>query len=269
MSKALAERRPAYRDDIEPDMLALQDTTPGHLDATLVARIYAGRALGCIVRGLVSEEALALVIAALPESRAASVTVDEGASILGCMLGPTARAPSGPRLEAYLAAAATWWEAPIDETVRPAILTTLAALAGVPAVIPLRAGQRYAPATVRTFEEGAGAPVHCDSYPPLDCHAHLREIVDRSTQLSWYLVLALPDAGGELTLFDHQHGAGAPGDAQLARRHSYRIAPGDLVVFDGGRYFHRIEPTVGPRPRRTLGGFAGRALDGSVLYVWG
>lgn len=250
-------------------MLELQDTHLDRLDATLVARIYAGTALGCVARGLVSKETIDALLAALPESRAPSVAVDDGASILGCMLGPTARAPSGPALEAYFAAAATWWEAPIDEAVRPVILAALSGLAGVPAVVPECDGHRYAPATVRTFEDGAGAPVHCDSYPALACHAHLRTIVDRATQISWYLVLALPDEGGELTLFDYQHGAGSPSDAQLARHQTHRIEPGDLVVFDGGRHFHRVEPTVGPHPRRTLGGFAGRALDGSRLYVWG
>jgi hypothetical protein len=80
----------------------------------------------------------------------------------------------------------------------------------------------------------------------------------------------LPEAGGELSILSLRHGepgAVAPERSGAASR-SYRIDAGDLVVFDGGRWFHRIETCRGPTPRRTYAGFAGLSRDGAILHAW-
>ena len=42
-------------------------------------------------------------------------------------------------------------------------------------------------------------------------------------------------------------------------------APGDLLIFDGGRNAHEVLPVRGPRSRWTIGGFLGWTQDGAVL----
>ena len=44
--------------------------------------------------------------------------------------------------------------------------------------------------------------------------------------------------------------------------------PGDLVVFGGGRRFHRVEPIGGETPRITYGGFAASSKDGDEVNCW-
>ena len=91
----------------------------------------------------------------------------------------------------------------------------------------------------------------------LPCHEQLRAISDATTQLSWYVVLALPDSGGELAIYL---------DEDTTVHHRPQI--GDLLLFDGGRYEHEVLPSAGAT-RITLGGFARRSLAADRLYFWG
>jgi len=54
----------------------------------------------------------------------------------------------------------------------------------------------------------------------------------------------------------------------LGDKTSFRPGPGDLLVFDGGRYYHRVSPGAGAHPRRTIGGFLAFAKDGRSLRYW-
>jgi hypothetical protein len=219
----------------------------------LVDDIYAERSLGSIVRALLDraqvDDALAKLLRADPPRFA--IADDSSAYTLGCMLAPTYVVPEGPTMLAYLEASS--WRA---ESILPIQLLddAMASLAGVPCRVPVADdGRRYARATIHVFPDGSGAPEHRDNYRALACHEHLDRIVDRATQISWYLPLSVPETGGELAIGDQRH----------------RIGPGDLIVFDGGRYDHTVLTSHGSTPRRTFGGFAGRARDGSCLYVWG
>ena len=44
--------------------------------------------------------------------------------------------------------------------------------------------------------------------------------------------------------------------------------PGDMLIFDGGRYFHRVSKVEGVLPRRTVGGFVGFSQNHDRLYYW-
>jgi hypothetical protein len=43
---------------------------------------------------------------------------------------------------------------------------------------------------------------------------------------------------------------------------------GDLLVFDGGRYFHRVAKVKGSRIRYTIGGFMMFDQPGETLLYW-
>jgi hypothetical protein len=253
----------------------LFDVRAAELDAhaDLVDRIMAREALGAIVRAAVDGAAVAQALARLAASDPPRTELAPRAHALGCMLAPTAARPTGPSLDEYLAMASWRADELFDPSLRAALDAQLATLAGGREVtVPRSAdGRVYARATVHVFEDGGEAPIHCDSYGVLPAREELAARLDGRTQLSWYIPLSLPEQGGDLAIYDLRHGE--PGAAQPARSgaraRSYRVGVGDLVVFDGGRWFHRVEPCRGPTPRRTFAGFAGLARGGRALYVWG
>jgi hypothetical protein len=55
---------------------------------------------------------------------------------------------------------------------------------------------------------------------------------------------------------------------ELSGTETFRLREGDLVVFDAGRYYHRVKPTVGPKPRMTMGGFLALSVNGTQLHYW-
>jgi hypothetical protein len=245
--------------------------------ATLVDEIYAGTALGVVVRNVLDRDAVQRALDRLQRADASAPRSElvPRAYTLGIMLAPTAPRPDGPDFETYLRVSAGWSAVALlgaeDHRRIDAALSALAG--GRPVEVPTTPdGRSYAPATLRVFLDGGGAPAHCDTYPPLACHRHLDSIVDRATQISWYVPLSVPEAGGTLTIFSLAHGqpsAAAP-ERALERSESvrYSISPGDLLVFDGGRRFHRVDVCSGPTPRRTFGGFAGLSQAHDRLYRW-
>ena len=44
--------------------------------------------------------------------------------------------------------------------------------------------------------------------------------------------------------------------------------PGDLLIFYGGRIWHRVEPILGSKPRITLGGFINFSDDDKKCFYW-
>lgn len=227
------------------------DVLQAHRDAGLIDAIYAGSAVGCVLHDVVSAAALEHTLHTFSTAPLPVCEVDHGATITGCMLAPTVPSPQGPAFDVYLSVAANTPQVPAE--IEDA-LSHLAA--GREVRRPVHDERPYASATLRTFATGGGAPPHRDAYPNLPCREHLEALVDTTTQVSWYLVLSAPDSGGALTLFGDVPGC-------------YGAAPGALVVFDGGRLDHCVTPTVGARPRRTLGGFAALCRSRDVLYVWG
>jgi hypothetical protein len=222
----------------------------------LVDDIYAGRAMGSVVRNVLSSRELDHALEALAAGPRYEGATPSGAYTIGCMLAPTFACPSGPEFDRYLDAASAWDVGSGLPVAR--IDSIMSELAGRPCLVPRAPdGRLYPRGTIHVFPDGTDAPSHVDSYRRLPCLEHLEQIVDRTTQLSWYLPLSTSEAGGELIL---------EGDAESQR---YAVAAGDLVIFDGGRQRHRIATCHGSTPRRTFGGFGGRALDGSALYVWG
>lgn len=143
-------------------------------------------------------------------------------------------------------------------------------------------GSSYAPATIRGLTAGGEIDLHCENetvdFPSM---WHLAEMVHARNQLSYYVLLAQPEGGGELVVhnarFAEGHGA-MLGHMERDAAALEAIAPygqvvphtavGDLLVFDSGRYFHRVTPVVGPRFRWTMGGFLARSHDDRTVHYW-
>jgi hypothetical protein len=111
---------------------------------------------------------------------------------------------------------------------------------------------------------------------------HLSRLIHARNQLSFYLMVALPESGGELVIHNARYAEG-PGQmlARMERTGSAAVAAiapyghvvprtdvGDLLVFDAGRYFHRVAAVVGQQIRWTMGGFLARSLDDRSVYYW-
>lgn len=151
------------------------------------------------------------------------------------------------------------------------------------------AGEPCPSATIRVLPEGAEIGAHVDnSFLHMPRARHLHRLVDTRGQLSYFVPLSVPEAGGELMVYTLQWAAAKlfmPDVAQASanvwlegsevfevvqRFDAAVFAPGvgDLLIFDGGRHFHRVSKVIGPTPRRTIGGFLGLSKAHEALYVW-
>ncbi|RME23813.1 MAG: 2OG-Fe(II) oxygenase [Deltaproteobacteria bacterium] len=138
------------------------------------------------------------------------------------------------------------------------------------------AGRPYAGLTVRALPPGVEIAVHSETgtWPSM---ADLVEglLVD-GHQLSTYAPLVVPPDGGVLQVF-HRPPPGRqppvdrlPHDAAIDALTSFgltrvRPRPGDLLIFDGSRYNHRVLASAAGT-RWTAGGFVGRGPEGWLLW---
>jgi hypothetical protein len=158
---------------------------------------------------------------------------------------------------------------------------------GLPSAVPVgAAGHPYAPATVRELPDGHEIGLHIgNAFLCMPQAQDLAARVDVGAQISWFLPLQRPQAGGELVIYDlrwdavkDRYQASTDSVRQTSRvnhalmellpRVAVDPAEGDLLIFDGGRFFHRVAPARGPRPRRTVGGFLAWRLDETGLSYW-
>ncbi|MBL4673269.1 MAG: 2OG-Fe(II) oxygenase [Arenicella sp.] len=102
-------------------------------------------------------------------------------------------------------------------------------------------------------------------------------------QLSFFVVLQVPERGGELCLYDLEWGS-TPDEVHtelyphfsLERDRYFEsiarwpITPqvGDLIFFAGGRIWHQVCPFDGKLDRITMGGFTSFSHDDHSLYFW-
>jgi hypothetical protein len=146
---------------------------------------------------------------------------------------------------------------------------------------PLNAdGEIYMPATIRVLPPGAGIELHCDnnlSHHPT--YAHLKTVCDVANQLAYFLTIDAPDEGGELVVYRRRWEAedDAPSEYVMSKSElmvedresrALKPRPGDMILFAGGRIYHRVTDSGGARARQTIGGFVAHALDGGALHYW-
>ena len=99
-------------------------------------------------------------------------------------------------------------------------------------------------------------------------YKHIDSTLENINQLSYFFMLQKPDKGGELTLFNYswreflkKHTKNM--DEAIMRkvvmandkgRRKLLMENGDLLVFQGGDIFHRVEQVYGKKSRVTFGG---------------
>lgn len=141
-------------------------------------------------------------------------------------------------------------------------------------------GRAYTSATIRVLLEGGQIGTHCGNEASTrPAYTHLNGLIDRGDQISFFLTLQHPVGGGRLIVYslkwsDIDASRIVGGRSQVedllsdAQWMAVATHAGDLLIFDGGRYFHRVEKVVGPRIRYTIGGFMMFDRAGGSIYYW-
>lgn len=147
----------------------------------------------------------------------------------------------------------------------------------------------YHPATFKHLVPEKGEfKAHCGNYFHKEFptfYAHMKAISTIQNQMSYFVMLQPPQSGGELTLYDiswEQAEIRRTGDTVLeakdgtlfdlldtnkVKRDQLKLNPGDMVVFSGGRIWHKVEVAQGTE-RYTIGGFMSIAKDDQSIYLW-
>lgn len=142
-------------------------------------------------------------------------------------------------------------------------------------------GRPYSPVTARALSHTGGLPIHCGnethSWPSMK---HISTFIDTTDQLSFFVTLQPPDAGGEMVVYDVQHTV--PSDPVMSTMSGPEVSPeieargflnlrpgvGDVILFDGGRYFHRVVAVNGEKQRWTMGGFMAKDATQPTVWYW-
>jgi hypothetical protein len=148
----------------------------------------------------------------------------------------------------------------------------------------------YNPATFKHLIPGEGEfKAHCGNYFHKEFpsfYTHMGEISMIEDQMSYFVMLEPADSGGELTMYGVEWEEAEVRDKDnttlrtkkgkaidlLDTKNVFRTQlnpePGDMIVFAGGRIWHRVEVASGKKPRYTIGGFLTRSKNDKELFVW-
>jgi hypothetical protein len=249
--------------------------------------IYNGTRGGLVVRGVYSKEEMARVVTRLEESQQnfpqMLLPPSQKSYFLGlCLEG------GDPTLQEYLKAAARFREETLPvfsgmepfETRMERLFTSLGGGRKVQ-LAQYSDGRSYTPATIRILPQGGQLAPHCGNEMfNRPSYTHLHSLVDEYDQISYFLTLQEPEEGGGLIIYslkwsdvgaDHILPDGRSNvGALLADAEWMEVRPraGDVLMFDGGRYLHRVDWIKGSRTRWTMGGFLMFDQSGKNLFYW-
>lgn len=147
----------------------------------------------------------------------------------------------------------------------------------------------YSPAGLKHLIPGEGHfKAHCGNlfhkeFPTF--YTHMNQISKVENQMSYFVMIDKPLKGGELTIYDvlwTEAEIRLKGDTVLqgkngelydledetkVRRQHLDPGPGDMIVFSGGRIWHKVELVQYTR-RLTCGGFVSLSIDDTKLFTW-
>lgn len=147
----------------------------------------------------------------------------------------------------------------------------------------------FMPFTFREMRPGPGFLIsHCGklfSRGHQGFYDRLSHFTENDHQISFFMVLQSAEAGGELTLYDllwkDVQNRPVPGtvvtlegkelnleDPVEVPQEKLNLQVGDLLVFNGGDIWHRVEYVKGSRSRITLGGFLSLSPDHQEIFMW-
>jgi hypothetical protein len=134
--------------------------------------------------------------------------------------------------------------------------------------------------TLRAHLPGGFIPPHFDNEQ--SSHPSYRLIVPQigADLFSFVLAFSRPESGGELEIFNLRHEGRrfrmADGEEDAARLDltgvesiRFRLAPGEMILFNSGRYLHRLNPMIGAATRWTACSFMAESRTGEQVYCWG
>lgn len=252
---------------------------------SVLERIDRGELDGVVVRGVLSADEVDRAVAGLEQQQSSTahhpISPDTAAFTLGPML---VTSPTG--MDAYLASTAAT-DAMLDThlgaggSFRARVLGWLGTLSGSGAVHAPSAGadRAYGIASVRCLPPGSELVAHCEAEQfQQPAYADFHDELAGGPLLSYFVALndTLPDRA--LVVYDLR-ADGPLTDLSVDDKRRIRervegypcfevpMRKGDLILFNGGRYYHRVRPTEGVRSRWTVGGFVSFARDRRCL-VW-
>lgn len=267
--------------DIEVD--AIDD----HAD--LIESIYATARCGVVVRGALPPEYCAPAVQRLTGDGLPWEAPNKGMRggeirTIGAAATPTFTYLRGPAPDFYRASAAQHAAHvaqihPQDPT--PIIQDRLSRLFGGRPATPPRLDDEltWLPFNHRALDPGEQIYTHHDNHYGLQVYQQMPADLDRSGLLSWFITLQAPEGGGDLVVYGLWGSDPNPpvlptrflDTAAIEARFGKAVLDlraGDLIVFDAGRFVHRVTPVEGAVSRLTLGGFLTLAEDRSRLAFW-
>ncbi len=150
----------------------------------------------------------------------------------------------------------------------------------------------YPFATFRYLDPDKGLmAVHCGNYFGKTFEEFYKDLTKKvavENQMSYFIMLQEPEEGGELTLFNFRWKTGQtkvdnmedneiiqPDGSKMYVEDDPNIIKdkikpkkGDMILFQGGNIWHRVETVRGNTPRITFGGFIGISIDKTKFYYW-
>lgn len=263
----------------------------------VIADIYEGRLDGAIVRGVLSPARVAEVNARLggpvPLPRNAfphEAHAPDAAYVLGsAIVGQSSLDDYFEAARRYRTGCQALFEGICDFEAEMASLFAELGAAIAVEIPPGPNGGTYTSSTIRVLPPGREIGVHVgNEFLSLPEARHLASMVDLKDQISWFVTLQAPEAGGELKVYGLEYEDSAAfvptptnGGTKLwlegssvfdmidaLDSTSFAPGAGDLLLFDGGRWWHRVTKVRGERARRTIGGFCAYSTDHERLYVW-
>ena len=133
--------------------------------------------------------------------------------------------------------------------------------------------------------------VHCGNYFGQTFERFYEDLTKKvavENQMSFFIMLQEPDAGGELSLFNFRWKKGQtkdspsedneiiqPDGSRMDVNNNSNITKdkidpkkGDMILFQGGNIWHKVETIQGQKPRITFGGFIGISVNKDKFYYW-
>jgi hypothetical protein len=158
------------------------------------------------------------------------------------------------------------------------------ALGGLPWSTPTRDHREYLPGNLRHMEPGLGGLKAHSGNQFLVSEAdgalgHLMTTTRAFDHMSYFVVLQPPEVGGTLSVFEKLWEPPSEEEAQaipLGDDRAFdeiphlKVAPdaGDLILFNAGHRWHRVDDVGGNVARITYGGFAAPDTEGTALHCW-
>jgi 2OG-Fe(II) oxygenase superfamily len=141
-------------------------------------------------------------------------------------------------------------------------------------------GTDYMFTTIRAHLPGGYIPPHFDDEQAArPSYRHLMSLI-RTRLFSFVLAFSQGEDGGALEIFNLRperegqriavgdRSASKP-DLDAVEKVSFRLDPGDMIIFNSGHYLHRLTPVVGERIRWTACSFMAESSTPGRVYCWG